>query len=182
MRCAGRRAVRSRRRAGRGRAQSRVHRHAGQHASVGRAPGRRRLHGAAAAAARARQRPGRTPTAPAGPTGTAPSSTPTTTSRPVLDVVFACRAVDGRHAGHPAGRAAPAAIAGLVLVNPVLRHRSASTPGSPPTSPGLVQSRPAIGGDIKKPGVAEPADDRTPVVAFASLQQLWQVTVADLAR
>jgi carboxylesterase len=28
----------------------------------------------------------------------------------------------------------------------------------------------------------EPAYDRTPVVAFASLQQLWKVTVADLGK
>jgi len=46
----------------------------------------------------------------------------------------------------------------------------------------LVKSRPAIGGDIKKPGVDEEAADRTPVVAFASLLQLWKVTVADLAQ
>ena len=35
-------------------------------------------------------------------------------------------------------------------------------------------------GDIKKPGVVEPAADRTPVVAFASLLKLWRVTLADL--
>ena len=29
--------------------------------------------------------------------------------------------------------------------------------------------------------MAEPADDRTPVVAFASLQKLWKVTRTDLA-
>jgi carboxylesterase len=45
-----------------------------------------------------------------------------------------------------------------------------------------VRSRPAIGGDIKKPGVDESAADRTPVVAFASLQKLWKVTAADLGR
>jgi len=43
-----------------------------------------------------------------------------------------------------------------------------------------VRSRPSIGGDIKKPGIEEPAGDRTPVVAFASLQKLWKVTAADL--
>jgi carboxylesterase len=45
-----------------------------------------------------------------------------------------------------------------------------------------VRSRPGIGGDIKKPDVAEPAADRMPVVAFASLQRLWKITVADLGK
>ena len=45
-----------------------------------------------------------------------------------------------------------------------------------------MPSRPSIGGDIKKPGVAEPANDRTPVKAFVSLQNLWRVTLADLGR
>ena len=70
-------------------------------------------------------------------------------------------------------------IAGLVLVNPSLGTerfdaRFAKYIGR------LVKSRPGIGSDIKKPGAAELCYDRTPVQAFASLQQLWKVTVSDL--
>jgi carboxylesterase len=72
-------------------------------------------------------------------------------------------------------------VAGLVLVNPSYGTERADAKLAPYIS-WLVKSRPAIGGDIKKPGVAEPAYDRTPVVAFASLQRLWKVTVADLGR
>jgi carboxylesterase len=72
-------------------------------------------------------------------------------------------------------------LAGLVLVNPsyatVRRDaRFARYIGW------AVRSRPGIGSDIKKPGVREPALDRTPVQAFASLQKLWRVTLADLSR
>jgi carboxylesterase len=73
----------------------------------------------------------------------------------------------------------PDGIAGLVLVNPAYGTRRIDAKFAPYIS-WAVKSRPAIGGDIKKPGVAEPAADRTPVVAFASLLKLWRVTVADL--
>ena len=46
----------------------------------------------------------------------------------------------------------------------------------------LLKSTKSIGGDIKKPGVVEPANDRTPVVAFASLTRLWKQTRADFGR
>lgn len=75
----------------------------------------------------------------------------------------------------------PDGIAGLVLVNPAYGTRRADAKLAPYIS-WAVRSRPSIGGDIKKPGVAEPANDRTPVVAFASLQKLWKVTVADLSQ
>jgi carboxylesterase len=74
----------------------------------------------------------------------------------------------------------PDGVAGLVLVNPAYATRRLDAKLAPYIS-WLVKSRPSIGGDIKKPGVEEPADDRTPVVAFASLQRLWKVTLADLA-
>jgi carboxylesterase len=45
-----------------------------------------------------------------------------------------------------------------------------------------VKSRPAIASDIKKPGVTELAYDRTPVAAFASLQEFWAVVLADLGQ
>jgi carboxylesterase len=74
----------------------------------------------------------------------------------------------------------PGRIAGLVLVNPVYGTRRFDAKLAPYIS-WAVKSRPAIGGDIKKPAVSEEAADRTPVVAFASLQKLWKVTLADLA-
>jgi carboxylesterase len=73
----------------------------------------------------------------------------------------------------------PDAISGLVLVNPAYGTRRVDAKFAPYIG-WAVKSRPAIGGDIKKPGVVEPAGDRTPVVAFASLQKLWKVTRADL--
>ncbi len=73
------------------------------------------------------------------------------------------------------------AIAGLVLVNPAFGTQRFDAKLAPYIT-WLVKSRPSIGGDIKKPGVEEPANDRTPVVAFASLTKLWKVTVADLSK
>ena len=75
----------------------------------------------------------------------------------------------------------PNEVAGLVLVNPAYGTRRFDAKLAPYIS-WLVKSRPAIGGDIKKPGVEEDAADRTPVVGFASLQKLWKVTVTDLAK
>jgi carboxylesterase len=75
----------------------------------------------------------------------------------------------------------PDRIAGLVLVNPAYGTRRFDAKFAPYIS-WAVKSRPAIGGDIKKPGVTEEAADRTPVVGFASLQKLWKVTVADLEK
>jgi carboxylesterase len=73
----------------------------------------------------------------------------------------------------------PDKIAGLVLVNPAYGTKRFDARLAPYIA-WAVRSRPSIGGDIKKPGVEEPADDRTPVVAFASLYKLWKLTVADL--
>jgi carboxylesterase len=73
------------------------------------------------------------------------------------------------------------AIAGLVLVNPFFGTMRRDAKLAPYIS-WLVRSRPSIGGDIKKPGVEEPANDRTPVVAFASVLKLLKATVADLDR
>ena len=74
----------------------------------------------------------------------------------------------------------PDDVAGLVLVNPAYATRRFDAKFAPYIS-WAVKSRPAIGGDIKKPGVDEQAADRTPVVAFASLQKLWKVTLTDLS-
>jgi carboxylesterase len=70
-------------------------------------------------------------------------------------------------------------VAGLVLVNPSYATerfdaRFARYIGW------AVPSRPGIGSDIKKPGVTELAYDRTPVKAFASLQELWAVVLDDM--
>lgn len=73
------------------------------------------------------------------------------------------------------------ALAGLVLVNPSYATERKLAPFARFLAP-VVKSQPAIGDDIKRAGVAELAYDRTPVAAFASLQQLWKVTVADLSR
>jgi carboxylesterase len=73
----------------------------------------------------------------------------------------------------------PHGIAGLVLVNPAYGTKRVDAKLAPYLA-WAVRSRPSIGGDIKKPGVAEPAVERTPVVAFASLYKLWKVTVAEL--
>jgi carboxylesterase len=72
-------------------------------------------------------------------------------------------------------------VAGLVLVNPAYATERRDA-GLAKYISWAIKSRPAIGGDIKKPGTAEPAYDRTPVPAFVSLQQLWRVTLAELAK
>ena len=72
-------------------------------------------------------------------------------------------------------------VAGVVLVNPSFGTRKAAEKLAPYVS-WLVRSRPSIGGDIKKPGVEEPANDRTPVVAGASVVRLWKVVTADFDR
>jgi carboxylesterase len=73
------------------------------------------------------------------------------------------------------------AIAGLVLVNPSYGTERFDARFAPFIS-WAVRSRPAIGSDIKKAGVAEPSYDRTPVAAFVSLRKLWKVTLADLPK
>lgn len=75
----------------------------------------------------------------------------------------------------------PDGLAGLVLVNPAFGTKRFDARLAAYIS-WAVRSRPAIGGDIKKPGVVEPAADRTPVAAFASLYRLWKLTVADLGQ
>ncbi len=73
------------------------------------------------------------------------------------------------------------AIAGLVLVNPSFATERRDAKFAPYFA-WAIRSTKSIGGDIKKPGVVEPANDRTPVIAFASLTKLWQATRADLAK
>ncbi|GGG02095.1 carboxylesterase [Rhodococcoides trifolii] len=70
-------------------------------------------------------------------------------------------------------------VAGLVLVNPAFATERVDAKLAKYIA-WAVKSRPAIAGDIKKPGVVESAYSRTPVPAFVSLQELWAVTRADL--
>jgi carboxylesterase len=72
-----------------------------------------------------------------------------------------------------------AAIAGLVLVNPAYATQRRFAWLARYLAP-VIKSQPAIGNDIKVPGPDELAYDRTPIAAFASMQQLWKVTLADL--
>jgi carboxylesterase len=72
-------------------------------------------------------------------------------------------------------------IAGLVLVNPSYGTERKDAKFARYIA-WAVPSRPSLGGDIKKPGITEPAGDRTPIKAFVQLQNLWRVTLADLPR
>ncbi len=72
-------------------------------------------------------------------------------------------------------------VAGLVLVNPSFGTDRKDAAFARYIS-WAITSRPSIGGDIKKPGVTEEANDRTPIKAFVQLQKLWRVTLADLAK
>ena len=72
-------------------------------------------------------------------------------------------------------------LAGLVLVNPSYATERFDAKLAPLIS-WAVRSRPAIGNDIKKPGVDEHGYDRTPVAAFASLQRFWKHVRRDLHR
>ncbi len=73
----------------------------------------------------------------------------------------------------------PAAVAGLVLVNPCV------TLGDPrlaalPVLKHLVPSMPGIASDIAAPGQVELAYDRTPLKALHSFVQAWPDVVRDL--
>lgn len=72
-------------------------------------------------------------------------------------------------------------VAGLVLVNPAL-HSEDWRLRLLPVLKHLVPSLPGISSDIAKPGVVEPAYDRTPLKALASLAQLWTLTKRDLPK
>ena len=72
-------------------------------------------------------------------------------------------------------------IAGLVLVNPAYGTKRVDAKLAPAIA-WAVKSRPAIGSDIKKPGITELAYDRTPVPAFVSLMKFWKVVLADLPK
>jgi carboxylesterase len=69
--------------------------------------------------------------------------------------------------------------AGLFLVNPALETARFDAKFAGPASL-FVKSMPAIGDDIKKPGVTEQAYGRMPLRTFASTQGLWKITRQNL--
>lgn len=71
-------------------------------------------------------------------------------------------------------------VGGLVVVNPSLAADNPLIPLTP-TLKYVIRAIPAIGGDIKKPGVQEGALKRTPVASVATLPSMWQATAAELA-
>jgi carboxylesterase len=72
-------------------------------------------------------------------------------------------------------------LAGLVLVNPSYTSLRLDARLAKYVAWAVPGGR-SIGGDIKKPGVVEPAFGRTPARAFVSLQKLWALTRTDFAR
>jgi carboxylesterase len=75
----------------------------------------------------------------------------------------------------------PDQVAGAVLVNPAVTTKRLDVKALPVLKH-LVKSFPAIGGDINKPDVDEPAYDRTPLKAIHSLIQAWRPLVQDLPK
>lgn len=75
----------------------------------------------------------------------------------------------------------PEEVAGLVVVNPLVVTRRLDARLLPLVKH-LVPSRPALAGDIKKPGVQEHAYSRTPLKALDSLLAAGRALVADLPR
>src|SRR5215469_2090850 len=73
------------------------------------------------------------------------------------------------------------AVSGLVLVNPSVTAESKLFLLAP-VMKFVVRSLKGVGSDIKKPGVAELAYNRTPVKAAATLPGLWRVTQRHLDR
>jgi carboxylesterase len=72
-------------------------------------------------------------------------------------------------------------LAGLILVNPSYTTLRLDARFAKYVAWAVPGGR-AIGGDIKKPGVVEPAFGRTPTRAFVSLQKLWALTRADFGQ
>lgn len=77
--------------------------------------------------------------------------------------------------------AADGKLAGLVLVNPAIAIARKDAQFAKYIA-WAVASRPGIGNDIKKAGVTEHGYDKTPLRAFVSMQQMWKLIVADLAK
>ena len=72
-------------------------------------------------------------------------------------------------------------VAGVVLVNPSVHTEDRRAPFAKYLQY-VLPSLPAIGNDIKKPGVNEHAYDRVPVKSVVQLQRLWDVVRSDIER
>lgn len=72
-------------------------------------------------------------------------------------------------------------VAGLVLVNPAVASTNKQLLAVPVLKH-VVRSTPAIGDDIKKPGVTEGAYPRTPLRPLASMTTAWKDVRADLPK
>lgn len=81
-------------------------------------------------------------------------------------------------AGHQA-RAREAALAGLVVVNPIYAHTNPAL-RILPLLQHVLPSLGGIAGDIKKPGVVELAYYRNPLRSMYSQTRLWRIVVEDL--
>ena len=75
----------------------------------------------------------------------------------------------------------PDDVAGVVVVNPVVASTNRQLLAVPLLKH-LVRSMPAIGDDIKKPGVSEYAYDRTPLKALHSMVRGWKLVRQDLPK
>lgn len=78
-----------------------------------------------------------------------------------------------------AAQAHPHGIDGLVLINPAYTMRDVRLKALPVLQH-VLSSIPAIGNDIKKPGVTELAYERTPLRALQSQRQMWAQVTRDL--
>ena len=118
----------------------------------------------------------RRPTGPAGRSGTPTIEARLRELRARCDTVFAVGLSMGGTLVTRLAEQHPDGVAGLVLVNPAygtrpLRRQVRALHRAGPSAP----ARPSAA-TSRSPASVEPADDRTPVVAFASLQKLWKVT------
>jgi carboxylesterase len=75
----------------------------------------------------------------------------------------------------------PGDVDAIALVNPAVASTNRQLLAVPLLRH-VVASMPAIGGDIKKPGVEEGAYDRTPLQALHSLTSMWREVRRDLPK
>ena len=75
----------------------------------------------------------------------------------------------------------PQDVAGLVLVNPAVASTNKQLLAVPALKY-VVKGMPAIGNDIKKPGVSEHAYPKTPLKALHSMMRAWKQVREDLPK
>ena len=75
----------------------------------------------------------------------------------------------------------PADVAGLVLVNPIVKSANRQLLALPVLKY-LTRAVPAIGDDIKKPGVTEHAYPKTPLKPLHTMVRAWKQVRADLPK